>query len=125
MITGHGIDIVDVERFYSMDIQRLDSVASRILSPNEHTEYTALDGLHSKVAFVARAWAVKEAVAKSFGTGIRDAVIWKNIVLGKTDLGQPTITFANELVAYADNKHCYVSISHDKGLLIASAILSV
>jgi phosphopantetheinyl transferase (holo-ACP synthase) len=51
-------------------------------------------------------------------------VVWKNMILGKTELGQPTITFANELVAYANNKHCYVSISHDKGLLIASAILS-
>lgn len=124
MITGHGIDIVDVDRFYNMDSQRLDSVAARILSPTEYAEYTDVSGLHDKVKFVSTAWAVKEAVAKSFGTGIRDAVVWKNMILSKTELGQPTITFANELVAYANNKHCHISISHDKGLLIASAILS-
>ena len=124
MITGHGIDIVDVDRFYNMDSQRLDSVAARILSIEEHAEYTTVSDLHNKVRFVSTAWAVKEAVAKSFGTGIRDAVVWKNMILSKTGLGQPIITFAYELVAYANNKHCHISISHDKGLLIASAILS-
>ena len=124
MILGHGIDIVDVDRFYNMDSQRLDSLADRILSPVEHLEYSTISILFEKVKFVSRAWAVKEAVSKSFGTGIQGYVVWKNIVLGKTELGQPTIMFANELVAYANNKHCYISISHDKGLLIASAILS-
>lgn len=124
MILGHGIDLVDLDRFHDMDNQRLDRLADRILSPKEHLEYSTINMLSEKVQFVSRAWAVKEAVAKSFGTGIRDAVVWKNMILEKTELGQPTITFANELVAYANNKHCYVSISHDKGLLIASAILS-
>ena len=38
MISGHGIDLVDVTRFADMDMQRLDSMANRVLTEEEMPE---------------------------------------------------------------------------------------
>mgnify|MGYP003353278818 CR=1 FL=1 len=78
MILGTGIDLVDISRFQEMPIK--DRLAKRILTDAEYAEYEATE---SKGLFLARTWAVKEAVAKSFGTGIRGNVIWKNIQMQK------------------------------------------
>ena len=117
MILGTGIDLVSISRFQDMPAK--DKLATRILTNSELSDY-----LHSddKGLFLARSWAVKEAVAKSFGTGIDKETVWKNIALKKTPLGQPVVLFLNELEHV--EKICHVSISHDGDMLIANAVLS-
>lgn len=117
MIIGTGIDLVSISRFREMP--RKDRLADRILTETEYDEYTATDdpGL-----YLARIWAVKEAVAKSFGTGIADDVVWKNMQFSKSAKGQPRLEFKKDLAL--SNVQCHISISHDGDLLIASAILS-
>ena len=117
MILGTGIDLVSISRFQEMP--RKEKMAERILTEQEYKDYlTANDqGL-----FLARTWAVKEAVAKAFGTGIDKDTVWKNIALRKTPLGQPVVLFLNELESV--EKICHVSISHDGDMLIANAVLS-
>lgn len=124
MISGHGIDLVDVTRFTEMDLQRLNAMANRILTEDELPEYHGLSNLVERIRHVAKMWAIKEAVAKSFGTGIRDAVVWQNIIVDHDNLGKPTVTFSNELVEYANGRVCHISVSHDGDNVIASAILS-
>ena len=124
MIYGHGIDLVDVTRFAEMDLQRLDSMANRILTEEEMPEYKGQPDLVGRIRHVAKIWAVKEAVAKSFGTGIRGAVVWQNIITDHDDMGRPTVKFDNELVEYANGRECHVSVSHDGDNIVASAILS-
>ena len=120
MILGTGIDLVDVSRFREMP--RKDRLAERILTEKEHEEFL-LSSDQGK--FLARAWAVKEAVSKSFGTGIAEDVVWKNIQLSKSAKGQPLIAFGNELGIRAKGCLCNVSISHDGDQLIAIAVLSI
>lgn len=124
MILGHGIDLVDIDRFVKMDLMRQDNLASRILTDNELSVYRSHTTIDDQIRYLAKIWAAKEAVAKSFGTGIQGAVLWKNISIQNNELGRPIVTFQNELKKYADGQKCHISISHEGDSIIASAILS-
>lgn len=119
MIIGHGVDIVKVDRF---NTARLDRLAQRILTPQEYLEYQNTHVLRQYL-FVAKIWALKEAVSKAFGIGIRGAVVWKNIQVSKNVLGQPQVIFLNILAKTNLTTKCHVSVSHDGDYLVASAIL--
>lgn len=120
MIIGNGVDIVDLKRFRVMDSNRLGRIARRILTEQELAEFINTPE-KTKYVFLSKHWAVKEAVAKSFGTGIRGDVVWKNIQMQKTDLGQPKIQFRYAL--HKPGANCHVSISHDGDYLVAYAVL--
>lgn len=120
MIVGNGVDIVDLKRFRVMDGRRLGRIANRILTEPELSEFTNTPD-RLKHIFLSKHWAVKEAVAKSFGTGIRGNVVWKNIQMQKTQLGQPTVQFKSAL--HKPGSNCHVSISHDGDYVIAYAVL--
>lgn len=119
MISGIGVDLVSIDRFRNMTISQREKMAERIL---DSAEFLMYNSAKDKSKELAKYWAVKEAVSKSFGTGIRDAVVWKNIILTNNKLGKPLINFRNELSNY-ENK-CQVSISHEGSMLIACAILT-
>jgi holo-[acyl-carrier protein] synthase len=95
MITGVGVDLVNLARFRAMSINHRDRLANRILCESELAKYSKSK---NQINILAKHWAVKEAVSKSFGTGIRGTVVWKNILLENTDLGQPIIKFRNEFI---------------------------
>lgn len=117
---GNGVDIVNLKRFRVMDQNRLNRLAKRILTEHELEGFAATVDL-IKHLYLAKHWAVKEAVAKSFGTGIRGNVVWKNIQMQKNKLGQYIVEFKSEL--YKPGSNCHVSISHDGDYVIAYAIL--
>lgn len=119
MITGVGVDLVSVDRFRAMSNNHLDRLATRILSSAEYEQYSKS---RNPIDTLAKYWAVKEAVSKCFGTGIRGNVVWKNIILENTELGQPIIKFKNELAV--SNKTCHISISHDNNMVIAYALIT-
>lgn len=115
MIIGHGIDLVDLDRFNQMETSRLTRLASRICTESELIEFH-----NSKYpqSYLAKIWASKEAIAKAFGTGIRDNITWQNIRIDKTELGKPKVSFKE-----IQHCICHLSISHDKNILIASVVL--
>jgi holo-[acyl-carrier protein] synthase len=118
MILGHGVDIVDIRRFRYMDKNRLLKLARRICTPSEFTEFMN----HKKdFQYLAKIWACKEAVSKSFGTGITGNITWKNILISSDILGKPVVSFKESI----SRAVCHISISHEKDYLIASAILEV
>jgi holo-[acyl-carrier protein] synthase len=120
MIYGHGVDIMQFTRFCEMDDLRLEKLAKRILTDDELKSFIELP-YNKKTQYVAKMWAAKEAISKSFGTGIRDDVTWKNIQIYNDHLGCPKVIFLNNLSQRGF--HCYLSISHHGDSLIASAIL--
>jgi len=120
MIIGNGVDIVDLKRFRVMDQNRLSRLAKRILTEHELEGFSETVNL-MKHLYLAKHWAVKEAVAKSFGTGIRGNVVWKNIQMQKSNLGHPTVQFKSEL--HKPGSNCHISISHDGDYVIAYAVL--
>ncbi len=116
MITGHGIDIVDLRRFRIMNRNRLEKIAQRICTEEELEDFQ----IHKiQYQYVAKIWAGKEAIAKAFGTGIRGDITWKNIKIKNNKEGMPGVWFKDRL----SGPICHLSFSHEKDYLIASAIL--
>lgn len=118
MIMGHGVDIVDLKRFRIMNKDRLDKLAKRICTDSELKEF---NNHKLKQEYLAKIWACKEAISKSFGTGIRGKVTWKNILITSDNLGRPVVYFKENI----SGPVCHLSVSHEKDYLIASAILEV
>jgi holo-[acyl-carrier protein] synthase len=120
MIIGTGIDIVDLRRFQSMSSDRLYRLAKRILTEDELTEYHSLVEV-KKFLYIAKIWSIKESIGKAFGTGIAGDVVWKNIKITKTKLGQPVVNFRERLARRSVN--CHVSVSHDGDYLVSTAVV--
>ena len=67
-ILGLGTDIVEIERIAGVIERSGDRLARRVLSEAEWQQYQS----HKQpVRFLSKRFAVKEAAAKAFGTGIR------------------------------------------------------
>lgn len=118
MITGHGIDIVDLRRFRLMNVERLKKVADKICTEFELSEFASSK---LKYQYLAKIWAGKEAISKAFGTGIQGDVTWQQIQIQSTSLGRPSVQFTERLAGPV----CHLSFSHEKDYLIASAILEI
>jgi len=118
MIIGHGIDIVDLNRFHMMNDLRLTKIAMRICTDEELEEFK---NHKLKFQYLAKIWAGKEAIAKAFGKGIRGKVTWKNIKITSNQEGCPEVWFKEQLAGPT----CHLSFSHERDYLIASAILEV
>ncbi len=118
MIIGHGIDIVDLRRFEKMDETRLNRLANRICTNFELSEFKTHKYANR---YLAEIWASKEAISKAFGTGIQGKVSWKNMQILNNNIGKPQVYFKDDLAG----PRCFLSISHEKDFLIASAILEI
>lgn len=122
MILGIGTDIVSIERFEN-EKSRMDKMAKKILTDFELEEYNELKDFHAN--YLAKKWASKEAIAKSFGTGLLGATHWKNIEVRHDSNGKPAVNFYNQLKADADtlNAKCHLSISDEADTVVAYSII--
>ncbi len=88
MIIGVGTDIVDVERIAKVYRKQGEAFANRLLSADELVE---LDDQHYPERFLAKRWALKEAVSKALGTGITQGVCFRDMTIGHKPSGQPIL----------------------------------
>lgn len=115
MIVGVGTDIVDVARIEKVFAKQGDNFAQRLLSAAELQEFA-----HQlyPARFLAKRWALKEAVSKALGTGIAQGVRFKDMTVAHKASGQPflvltgsTLEKSNELgitnwvISISDEKH--------------------
>ena len=90
MIFGIGTDIVYIPRIQELLNKYGDKIAKRILSDFEFEKFIQLT---NSTAFLAKRFAVKEAAAKALGTGFRDGLKLKHIVVKNDEQGKPELTF--------------------------------
>lgn len=115
MIVGVGTDIVDVERIEKVYSKQGEAFAKRLLSAAELSEFA--NQLYPE-RFLAKRWALKEAVSKALGTGISQGVRFKDMTVAHKESGQPilvlngtTLDKSNELgitdwaISISDEKH--------------------
>lgn len=96
MIFGVGTDIVHVARMQN-DLERYgEKFARRILTD---TELTELRVTRKPANFLARRFAVKEAVAKAFGTGFVDGLFLRHIGTGHDAHGKPRLECTDRAAA--------------------------
>ncbi|VEU74557.1 Holo-[acyl-carrier protein]synthase [Mycoplasmopsis citelli] len=95
-----GVDLTKISRFKDKDL----SFAKKILSPNELIEFINLPS-EKQALFLARSWAIKEAIFKSDNTYSQ----FSEINLTKTNNKWNFRNFS-------------ISISHDGDLLVAMVV---
>ncbi len=123
MIYGIGVDIVAVVRMEKTLERHNNKLPEKLLTAEEFTEF--LKHPHPAI-FLAKRFAVKEAVAKAFGTGFRNGLQHHHIGLTHTELGCPQLVFyetAKDWIKEQEIINAHVSLSDEKDTVIAYVIL--
>lgn len=118
-IIGLGIDIIEVSRFDSED---LDRISKRILTQQELTYFNSSK---KQIFYLAKRFAVKEAAAKALGTGISKKISFQNFNTRNNDLGKPVLELFGEAKLLSLKKNIvsnHVSISDEKNYAVAIVI---
>ncbi|MGC5325323.1 holo-ACP synthase [Brevibacillus sp. SYSU BS000544] len=116
MITGIGIDIVELKRIDNI-LHRKQGFIDRVLAPNEKI-LIENKSPHRITEIVAGRFAAKEAVAKALGTGIGAELCFHDIVILPDEKGKPQVTLRNHL-----HTNIHVSISHSREYAVAQVII--
>jgi len=107
-IIGIGTDLVSVARIKTIWERFGHAFAKRILTPNEMEELALVK---NPIAFLAKRYAAKEALAKALGTGFRpNGILLTEIGVLKDPLGRPYLHFRGR--TEAEIKHRQVTESH-------------
>lgn len=106
MIEGLGLDIVEVSRI--AEAMQRDGFLERVLTPAER-------GLGLTPERVAGRWAAKEALAKALGMKLS----WQDVEILNAPDGRPVVA----VQGLGDDLRVHVSISHERGLAVATAIV--
>lgn len=123
-ILAVGIDLVDSDRMRRAIEVWGDRFVGRVFRTDEraYCNRQAAPWRH-----YAGRFAVKEAVAKAFGTGIGDSLGWKDVeVTRNARTGAPAVTLhgcGRRLAAQRGVSRVLVSLAHGRDLAIAQATL--
>jgi len=121
LITGIGIDIVEVERV-GKAVSR-ENFVTRVFTPGE-IAYCRSRGTQSVQSFAAR-FAGKEAILKAFGTGLRGGKLTELEIL-PDELGCPRVELKGYFADYAKDKgikNIWLSMTHTKEYGAAQCVM--
>ncbi len=122
-IVGLGTDIVEIARIESVIERTADSLAKRVLTQAEFSQYQQ----QTKPArFLAKRFAVKEAAAKALGTGIRNGLAFNQFEVTNDKLGKPLLSLTGEALNLANKlraTHFHVSITDERHYASATVII--
>lgn len=101
-ILGLGTDIVEIARIEAVIARSGERLARRVLSDNEWEIWKTH---HQPVRFLAKRFAVKEAAAKAFGTGIRNGLAFNQFEVFNDELGKPRLRLWGEALKQIGRAH--------------------
>lgn len=99
MTIAIGTDIIEIERIAEVFSRQGDKIVKRVLTPAEIERFAAISNEQSKIAFLAKRWSAKEAIAKALGTGIAKGIGWQQMELVNNDLGAPEVLLSGSAQA--------------------------
>lgn len=114
MITGTGIDIVEIDRIRKL-VKAQPRFPDRVLTEKEKTVFSAYNERRG-IEFLAGRWAAKEAFSKAKGTGIGKELSFLDIEIENDSHGRP-------VVAKPEREGVHLSISHSEQYAIAQVII--
>lgn len=120
MILGVGTDIIEIDRI-DRAINNTPMFLEKIFTKRELEQ---LNKRKLRVESVAGNFAVKEAVSKALGTGMR-GFTFNDIEVLRDELGKPIVQVSDkvkDLIKF-DNYKFNVSISHNRTCAIAFVVL--
>ncbi|OQP30236.1 MULTISPECIES: holo-ACP synthase [Pantoea] len=122
-ILGLGTDIVEIERIAGVIERSGDRLARRVLSEAEWQQYQR----HQQpVRFLAKRFAVKEAAAKAFGTGIRGGLAFNQFEVYNDELGKPGLRFFHHACEVAEKlgvRQVHVTLADERHYACATVII--
>jgi holo-[acyl-carrier protein] synthase len=123
MIVGIGTDIVSIER--------IKHIYNKFGDDFVHKNFHKLEIIHlatlthiSKISYLAKRFAAKEAVAKALGIGIGGSLAFKDIAVINNDLGAPQILISSTIYPSIDEYNIHVSLSDDHPFAVAFVTVS-
>ncbi|BBP46125.1 holo-[acyl-carrier-protein] synthase [Thiosulfatimonas sediminis] len=122
MIVGVGTDIVEIERIAQLYAKQGLRFAQRLLSTQELQEFELVK---LPEPFLAKRWALKEAVAKALGTGIAHGVSFKQMTIAHQPSGKPYLLLSGEAQIRAQKigaQDWQISVSDEKYYSVAYVI---
>lgn len=121
MIVGIGCDIIEIERIARAI--KSESFIRRVFTAEE-AAYCQRRGQQAAASFAAR-FAVKEAVLKALGTGLREGSL-QEIAVDNDGLGKPLVQLSGHFAMLAKQlgvKNIQISLSHSRELATAYVIM--
>ena len=123
MISGIGIDTVDVARFRRFLEEGNQAIIERLFNQGERDRCSARKDAAS--CYAAR-FAAKEAFLKALGSGLRDGISWHDMEVVNNEFGKPELLLAGrarELFEKQCSGAVFLSLSHDGGQAVAMVVL--
>jgi holo-[acyl-carrier protein] synthase len=123
MITGSGIDVVEIARIQHAMDRYGGRFLDRVFLSREQAYCTRKR--NAAESFAAR-FAAKEAAAKALGTGISFGVNWLEIEVVREPGGKPSLRFhgrAAEIAGQLGVVRTAVSLTHTAQIAMASVLL--
>ena len=123
-VIGVGNDLVRISRIEGVFARRGQRFARRIMPDDEYARFLAAK---RPEIFLAKSFAVKEAVAKALGTGISQGVSFDSIELYKRESGQPAVRLfgaARVRLEGIGGQVVHVSLSDEADWVSAFAVVS-
>ena len=119
MTIAIGTDIVEIQRIANALERQGDKFVQRILTESEMAEYQARG---NSVAFLAKRFAAKEAIAKALGTGIGRGISFQHMVVSNNAEGAPLVELqanAAERLKQLGGTNVLLSLSDEKNYALA------
>lgn len=123
MILGTGVDIVEVERIRNAIERHGNHFVLRFLRPEE---WAYCQSHRDPAPPAAARFAAKEAIAKTFGTGIGASLSWLDMEICRRESGQPYVILHDQGATLFSSLHAtalHISLSHTANYATATAIL--
>jgi len=124
VLVGLGCDLIDVQRIRDVLDRHGDRFLDRVFTEEERAYCFGMAHPHKHLA--AR-WAAKEAISKTFTTGIGAELGWKSMSIYHGERSEPLVRLDEKgaaLLAAAGANHVYVSLSHtDTAAMAVAAIV--
>lgn len=120
MISGLGIDIIEIDRIEKA-VKRNSRFLDKVFTKREIKRFEEKGFSYKSIAGV---FAAKEAVTKVLGTGIRE-FNWQDIEVIHDELGKPLVVLHNNAKIKAIEmgiKDILISISHCNTYAVANSI---
>ncbi|MBN2646729.1 MAG: holo-ACP synthase [Thiotrichales bacterium] len=99
MLVGIGTDLVETSRIEALYARQGERFARRLLAASEWEDFVAH---RFPVRFLAKRWALKEAVAKALGTGIAQGVSFEQMAIHHHPSGQPYLQLSGSAAQRAE-----------------------
>ena len=119
MTIAIGTDIIEIKRIADALERQGDKFVQRILTESEIAEYR---GRGNSVAFLAKRFASKEAIAKALGTGIGRGISFQHMVISNNAEGAPLAELhenALERLKQLGGNKVLLSLSDEKNYALA------